>query len=101
MTNEEFINTHIDNPYTDLSEGNLLVSEGVLYSYGKHWPLCIWTQDSEGNPVANINTERRSMTSTKHANLAMRCVHQAGYVVRTCSLAEMQQLLKEKEQSAT
>lgn len=96
-TNAEAISAHIANPYTSVRSDNLFTQDGVLYSYGLHWPLCIWTKNEHGQQVANVNYDRVSSTTTRHRTMLNRELSAQGYQIKPRSIAEMKQLLKDKE----
>lgn len=96
-TNAQAISAHIANPYTTVRSENIFTQDGVLYSYGIHWPLCIWTEDADGEPVANVNYDRASTTSTRHRTMLNKELSQSGYRIKVCTIQQMKQLLKDKE----
>lgn len=96
-TNAQAISAHVANHFTDIRSENIYTQDGVLYSYGPHWPLCIWTEDAQGNKIANVNYDRASTTSSKHRTMLNRELSAQGYQIKPRSITQMKQLLKDKE----
>jgi len=73
-TNAEVIQAFINKSNEDIKGASLLLHSGVLYSYGTHWPLALWTPLNQ----VSINQSKRSVTSSKHVTLVTRELTKAG-----------------------
>lgn len=81
-TNEQVVEHFASRNEGDINAANMFVREGVLYSYGTHWPLAVWDDG-----IAYVNGDRRSQTSTVHVGLATKALTRAGAQFRMSTLS--------------
>lgn len=56
---------------------NLFIEKGVIYSYGKHWPLGVHMGDKK----VLVNGSKYSRTTSKQTSILVRELLQSGYEV--------------------
>ncbi len=94
MTNQEIIDQFIlqalgdDNIYM---ADNLFYEDGVLYSYGYHWPIAVWH-----DTFCCVNTSRRSNTSSKHVALVIKSLTSSEFSekLKMMEIKQFQELLR-------
>ena len=73
MNNSTFINRYFAVPHDDRHYGNLLSEDGVLFSYGRHFPMAL--------PIPGgwlFNGDRYSVTTTRHQGEARSAARRHG-----------------------
>lgn len=69
MTNSDFIKQYVQitsrHGVGHAKHGNLFYDQGILYSYGYHWPLCYIDRT---NGIAYVNIDKYSRTTTRHTS---------------------------------
>lgn len=94
-TNAQNIEEFIQGKENSATTGaNIFVEDFIIYSYGKHWPLAMWKDD-----FAYVNESSRSVTTSKHRTQLMNALHYAGKGVRMLPLEELQQMIKDRDES--
>ena len=89
-SNADVINAFAIGSMDEVHAENLFVEAGVLYSYGKHWPLAVWKDGS-----IHINQTKRSVSSSKHVKLLTTTLSMDGTSYRMIELDEIKQMLQD------
>lgn len=82
MNTSEVIDAFIRNNQSVANSGNLYLDRGVLYSYGRHWPLARWVRLIGASDTVRmlIRYENGSVTtSTKHRSPLINCIANHGW----------------------
>ena len=94
LTNEEIVTQFVTKASEDAKSSGMIYMNGVLYSYGTHWPLAIWTSFDGINGVY-VNMTKRSITTQRHVNLVAKALTQADIAFRMQEIQMMKGLLNE------
>ena len=93
LTNEEIVTQFVTKASKDAKSSGMIYMNGVLYSYGTHWPLAIWTSFDGINGVY-VNMTKRSITTQRHVNLVTKALTQADVAFRMQEIQVMKGLLE-------
>ena len=93
LTNEEIVAQFVTKASEDAKSSGMIYMNGVLYSYGTHWPLAIWTSFDGINGVY-VNMTKRSITTQRHVNLVTKALTQADIAFRMQEVQVMKGLLE-------
>ena len=93
LTNEEIVTQFVTKASKDAKSSGMIYMNGVLYSYGTHWPLAIRTSFDGINGVY-VNMTKRSITTQKHVNLVTKALTQADIAFRMQEIQVMKGLLE-------
>ena len=93
LTNEEIVTQFVTKASKDAKSSGMIYMNGVLYSYGTHWPLAIWTSFDGINGVY-VNMTKRSITTQRHVNLVTKALTQADIASRMQEIQVMKGLLE-------
>lgn len=93
-TNREVVKAYFRGigPNTN-STGSLYWANGVLYSYGEHFPLVI-KRVINGNMVLYVNSDKYSVTTSCHQGLVRRELNPDRERIISADTGEMKELLK-------
>ena len=94
LTNKEVVDQFVAKAAEDAESSGMPYKNGVLYSYGTHWPLAIWTSFDGINGVY-VNMTKRSITTQKHVNLVTKALTQADIAFRMQEIQVMKGLVNE------
>ena len=94
LRNEEVVAQFVAKAAEDAESSGMLYKNGVLYSYGYHWPLAIWTT-FDGIDGVYVNMTKRSITTQRHVNLVTKALTQADIAFRMQEIQVMKGLLDE------
>jgi hypothetical protein len=59
----------------DFNKNNIIVQNGTIYSYGRHFPMAVKLD----NGAIVVNTEKYSVTTSKHQRALFDTLSAAGY----------------------
>ena len=94
LTNEEIVAQFVTKASEDAKSSGMIYMNGVLYSYGPHWPLAIWTS-FDGISGVYVNMTKRSITTQRNVNLVTKALTQADIAFRMQEIQVMKGLLDE------
>lgn len=94
LRNEEVVAQFVVKASEDAESSGMLYKNGILYSYGYHWPLAIWTT-FDGIDGVYVNMTKRSITTQRHVNLVTKALTQADIAFRMQEIQVMKGLLDE------
>jgi hypothetical protein len=80
MTNLQTIRAFLANPNRDVTnaKGSILARDGILYSYGRHYPLAWFAADG----ALEVNTRKVSVTTSQHSSRVAGTAAVDGFEVR-------------------
>ena len=93
LRNEEVVAQFVVKASEDAESSGMIYKNGVLYSYGYHWPLAIWTT-FDGIDGVYVNMTKRSITTQRHVNLVTKALTQADIAFRMQEIQVMKGLLE-------
>ena len=93
LRNEEVVAQFVVKASEDAESSGMIYKNGVLYSYGYHWPLAIWTT-FDGIDGVYVNMTKRSITTQKHVNLVTKALTQADIAFRMQEVQVMKGLIE-------
>ncbi len=91
VSNEDVINAFLGSG-EDIRSLTLILEDGVLYSYGKHWPIAVWNAGT-----VYVNKERRSATSSKHYDLITQASVSAGKKTSVITLNMLTEMIRNRQ----
>ena len=94
LTNEEIVTQFVTKASEDAKSSGMIYMNGVLYSYGTHWPLAIWTSFDGINGVY-VNMTKRSITTQRHVNLVTKALTQADIAFRMQEVQVLKEIINE------
>lgn len=89
-TNDQVITHFIMQSSEPIDGSSLFVQDGVLYSYGTHWPLAVW---DTANDCVWLNSTKRSVTSSRHLNLVTAALTQHNIKFTMKHVNELKELI--------
>jgi len=94
LANKEVVDQFVAKASEDAESSGMIYKNGVLYSYGFHWPLAIWTS-FDGIEGVYVNMTKRSITTQRHVNLVTRALTQADIAFRMQEIQVLKGLVNE------